>query len=93
MSRTNRFFASTRKNLPKGIPWLVDEIQYQDGLAFAARVACYCFDRTWAKRIAKALNAPKAEPAEGPMKHEHSVKGLVQQSFLESEFACLVPVS
>ena len=87
MSRTNRFFARTRKNLPKGIPWLVDEIHYHDGVAIAARVACYCFDRASAKRIAKALNASKAEPAGGPTKQDHCVNELVQQSFLQPEVA------
>jgi hypothetical protein len=93
MSRTNRFFARTRKNLPEGLPWLVDVIQYHDGVAIAARVACYCFDRTWAKRIAKALNAPNAGPAEGPTKQEQGVNGLVQKSFLESDVVCAGAVS
>jgi hypothetical protein len=82
-ARTSKVFARTRKNLPKGLPWLVEEIEYHDGVAIAARVACYCFDRTWAKRIAKALRAPKQTPAAATTSN-----GLVQTSFLETEETC-----
>ena len=87
--RTSKFFARTRRNLPKGLPWLFEEIEYHDGIAMCGRCICYCFDRTHARRIARALNAEKQYvPIVGP-----PANGLVQTTFLEAAEVYSGPVS
>lgn len=84
--RPDKFYARRGRNFPKGLPYAVTQYEYLGDSPVTSRCICYCFDRTYANSIARALNSQRVNPWEGkarPKKKAHN--GAVQTSWLEQK--------
>lgn len=83
--RPDKFYARRGKNFPKGLPYAVSQYEYLGDTPIVARCICYCFDRTYANSIARALNSQRVNPWEGKTRQKKTHNGAAQTSFLEQE--------